>query len=113
AVIACYWHFLPYFPQRAPPLTHLLIKNGSKGELLMKRILHTIRHLLQVSTFALVLLAGSTLAFAQQPLGSLSGVVTDPSGAVVAGATETATLLATGTTCTATTHVHGLCVIPT
>ena len=79
----------------------------------MNRILRIIRHLHWASTFALVLLAGSTLALAQQPLGSLSGIVTDPNGAAVAGATVTATSLVTGTTRNATTNEQGFYLIPT
>ena len=40
--------------------------------------------------------------------GALAGTVTDPSGAVISGATVTATSLATGQTRTATTDANGL-----
>ncbi len=56
-------------------------------------------------------LGGSMLA--QQPLGNISGVVTDPTGAVVAGATVTATSRATGATRTATANDQGFFLIPT
>jgi len=51
-------------------------------------------------------------AFAQQPLGNLAGAVTDPSGAVVRGATVTATSLATGAERVATTNDQGYFLIP-
>jgi len=62
---------------------------------------------------AVLMIAAAVLAFAQQPLGNLSGVVTDPSGAVVSGATVTATSLATGATRTATTNDQGFFLVPT
>src|SRR5262249_56633027 len=52
-------------------------------------------------------------AFAQQPLGNLAGTVTDPSGAVVRGATVTATSLATGALRVATTNDPGYFLLPT
>src|SRR5215510_3773500 len=51
--------------------------------------------------------------FAQQPLGNLAGVVTDPSGSVVRGATATATSLATGAIRVATTNDQGYFLLPT
>ncbi|MGH9844156.1 MAG: carboxypeptidase regulatory-like domain-containing protein, partial [Blastocatellia bacterium] len=77
----------------------------------MNRRLRHNRHLLRILTLALVLLASSTVALAQQPLGNISGVVTDPAGAVVAGATVTATSLATGATRTATANDQGFFLI--
>ncbi|HZS05051.1 MAG TPA: carboxypeptidase regulatory-like domain-containing protein [Blastocatellia bacterium] len=65
-----------------------------------------------LSTLILAIgLGGSMLA--QQPLGNISGVVTDPTGAVVAGATVTATSRATGATRTATANDQGFFLIPT
>jgi hypothetical protein len=52
-------------------------------------------------------------ALAQQPLGSIAGTVTDPSGAVVKGATITATSLATGTSRVTTTNDQGYFMLPT
>src|SRR5262245_61275904 len=52
-------------------------------------------------------------ALAQQPLGAISGVVADPNGAVLKGATATATSLATGTSRSATTNDQGFFLIPT
>jgi hypothetical protein len=52
-------------------------------------------------------------AMAQQPLGSISGTVTDPNGEAVKGATVTATSLATGTSRAATTNDQGFYLIPT
>ncbi|MGH9838519.1 MAG: TonB-dependent receptor [Blastocatellia bacterium] len=60
---------------------------------------------------AVTLLCGA--AYAQQPLGNLAGTVIDPSGAVVSGATITATSLATGTTRTTTTNDQGYFLLPT
>src|SRR5262245_46197083 len=57
--------------------------------------------------------AFSGAALAQQPLGAISGVVTDPSGAVVTGATATAVSLATGTSRNAMTNDQGFFLIPT
>lgn len=51
--------------------------------------------------------------FAQQPLGGISGVVTDNSNAVVRGATVTAVSLATGAARTATTDDQGYFLLPT
>lgn len=64
--------------------------------------------ILIASTFAL-----SVAVLAQQPLGSISGVVTDPNGAIVNGATVTAVSLATGTSRVATTNDQGFFLIPT
>lgn len=61
---------------------------------------------------ALMFTSGGT-ALAQQPLGNISGVVTDPNGAVVKGATATAVSLATGASRTATTNDQGFFLIPT
>src|SRR4029453_7101425 len=61
---------------------------------------------------ALLMLVGGR-ALAQQPVGNLSGVVTDPDGSVVHGATATATSLATGATRTTTTNDQGFFLIPT
>src|SRR5215470_6709593 len=58
-------------------------------------------------------LAFSGAALAQQPLGAISGVVTDPNGAVVTGATATAVSLATGTSRNAMTNDQGFFLIPT
>lgn len=58
-------------------------------------------------------IAFSGMALAQQPLGNVSGVVTDPNGEVVKGATVTATSLATGASRTATTNDQGFFLIPT
>ncbi|MFN7929603.1 MAG: carboxypeptidase regulatory-like domain-containing protein [Blastocatellia bacterium] len=64
--------------------------------------------------FALVLLLlGSVSAFGQQPLGTISGVVTDQTGAAVAGVSVTVTSLATGATRMATTDSQGFFLLPT
>jgi len=62
---------------------------------------------------AIWLMVSVSQAPAQQPVGNISGVVTDPTGAVIAGATATATSLATGATRTATTNDQGFFLIPT
>jgi Carboxypeptidase regulatory-like domain len=64
-----------------------------------------------VALFCCIVAGGG--AFAQQPLGNLAGTVTDPSGAVVRGATVTATSLATGATRGATTNDQGYFLLPT
>src|SRR5262245_35858432 len=64
-----------------------------------------------VALFCCIVAGGG--AFAQQPLGNLAGTVTDPSGAVVRGATVTATSLATGATHGATTNDQGYFLLPT
>lgn len=64
-----------------------------------------------LAAILVVMLAAA--AFAQQPLGNISGVVSDPSGAVVGGATVTVTSLVTGATRTATTNEQGFFLVPT
>jgi hypothetical protein len=49
-----------------------------------------------VIALSLLLTQGMTLAFAQAETGSISGTVTDPSGAVVSGATVTLKSVDTG-----------------
>src|SRR5262245_282197 len=61
----------------------------------------------------LTLLLLSTFAFAQAPVVNISGVVTDASGAIIAGAAVTATSLADEGKRTATTNDHGFFLIPT
>ncbi|HEY7306281.1 MAG TPA: carboxypeptidase regulatory-like domain-containing protein [Bryobacteraceae bacterium] len=58
----------------------------------------------------LALFALSTL-FAQESTGTISGVVTDPSGAVIPNATVTVTQVQTGSARTTTTNANGLFVI--
>lgn len=53
----------------------------------------------------------TTLLYAQQPVATLSGIVTDPNGAVVAGSTVTATQLSTGTTRETMSNGEGLYVL--
>lgn len=54
-----------------------------------------------------------TFTFAQSPTGDISGVVKDPSGASIAGATATATHGSTGVSRTATSDDQGYFLIPT
>ncbi|HEX3820673.1 MAG TPA: carboxypeptidase-like regulatory domain-containing protein [Candidatus Sulfotelmatobacter sp.] len=56
----------------------------------------------------MLLLLGFSCAWAQTVTGSITGQVTDPSGAVVAGATVTATNVATGVKTTAQTNGSGV-----
>src|SRR5215475_12010150 len=71
-----------------------------------------IRIFMRIAILLCCLVIGGA-AFAQQPLGNLSGTVTDPSGAVVRGATVTATSLATGAVRGATTNDQGYFLLPT
>ena len=61
---------------------------------------------------SVLLFVCSTALLAQTPTGSISGLVKDPSGAVIAGASATATSLATGTTRSVTTDSQGYFLIP-
>src|SRR5262245_58880860 len=69
--------------------------------------------------FMLALVAGliccvsGLCAFAQQPLGSISGTVTDSTNAAIKGATVTATSLVTGAGRTTTTDDQGYFLLPT
>jgi outer membrane receptor protein involved in Fe transport len=65
---------------------------------------------LYLSSFALMLCLASAV-FAQQATSTLTGVVTDPSGAVISGATVTATNKATNLSRTVTTNGEGVYVI--
>src|SRR5579875_1591166 len=67
-------------------------------------------HLYRLSLLTLAV-AGS-LALAQSNRGSINGLVTDPSGAAVPGATVTATETGTGSTYTATTSSSGNYTFP-
>ena len=62
---------------------------------------------------ALVMLAFGSPAAAQQPVGSISGVVTDAKGGVIAGATVTATSLVTGAARVVQTNQSGFFLVPT
>ena len=61
----------------------------------------------------LLLMTLTGTALSQQPLGNISGVVTDPSGAAISGASITATSLTSGATRTATSNDQGFFLIPT
>lgn len=60
-----------------------------------------------MSRILLLLLLGASFAFGQNVSSSVKGIVTDPSGAVVAGATCTLTNNATGQSATANTMTDG------
>jgi hypothetical protein len=64
------------------------------------------------AALAAVLMAASP-ALAQAPVGSIAGVVTDPSGALVGGASVSAISLSTGAVRTGTSDDRGFFVIPT
>src|SRR5262245_44566750 len=72
----------------------------------------TIRIYLRIAALFCCLVIGGDV-FAQQPLGNLAGTVTDPSGAVVRGATVTATSLSTGAVRATTTNDQGYFLLPT
>lgn len=76
-------------------------------------MLHLAKHIAVSSTLVLLLLmgAGRTLR-AQVSTGTLSGHVTDPSGAVVENATVTATNVATNIAASAKSNSDGLFTIP-
>jgi hypothetical protein len=80
---------------------------------MFSRILTNFAYSKQLLAIAILMIAMTAIAFAQQPLGNLSGVVTDPSGAVVTSATVTAASIATGAVRTATTDDQGFFLIPT
>ena len=65
------------------------------------------KSLIAVLGLMLVFLLASLPLMAQQTSGELTGIVTDPSGAVVSGATVTATNEATGLKLTSTTSASG------
>src|SRR5262245_34530563 len=69
------------------------------------------RQLLSLVFFGAILLALTQGAFAQG-YARITGVVTDPSGAAVKGATVTAAQVGTGEVSTATTNDEGLFVFP-
>jgi hypothetical protein len=61
--------------------------------------------------FFVLVLFGTPAVFAQQPTASLTGVVTDPNGAMVQGATVTATNKATNFSRTTTSNDEGVYII--
>jgi hypothetical protein len=73
------------------------------------------RRLVMVACFfLLVTLAGSRIAaFAQAPVGNIAGTVSDPSGAMIGGATVTAVSQAEGARRSATTDDQGYFLIST
>lgn len=60
--------------------------------------------------FALFL-CGASVIYAQPPTATLTGVIADPTGALVRGATVTATSKATNLSRTATTNDQGIYII--
>jgi hypothetical protein len=61
---------------------------------------------------AAIIFASAVALMGQAPTGSISGVVKDPSGAVVAGATVTVTSVATGTKRLGTSDTQGYFLVP-
>ena len=68
--------------------------------------------LLAAGALAVIALLVTTPVLAQAPVGTISGVVTDTSGAVLKGATVTATSVSTGGDRVTTTNDQGFFVIP-
>ena len=60
-----------------------------------------------IACLTILFLTGNLTTLAQQPVGSIEGTVTDPTGAVVAGANVTITETATGRTINTTTNSAG------
>lgn len=73
----------------------------------MKRFLQAVLVAAIVSVGVAVVTSGSQVAIAQADLGSVSGTVTDATGAVVSNATVTLTNNATGAIRTTVTNSHG------
>ncbi len=67
---------------------------------------------IHLSLMSLVLCCGSQLCFAQLDRGGISGVVTDSSGSVVAGARITVTNAAMGTQNSTVTTAAGAYTVP-
>jgi len=64
------------------------------------------------SRFILLLIATAAAVFGQTAAGTLTGIVTDPSGSVIAGVPVTATRVDTGTVFTSVTSQTGNYAIP-
>src|SRR5579862_2262913 len=60
----------------------------------------------------LALFAGTSVLWAQSDRGTITGTVTDPSGAVISGATVTATQIATGLKTSTVSAAGGNYAIP-
>src|SRR5262252_833802 len=73
-------------------------------------LMHRTKPVLLMFGLLLLFAAGAVDARGQAVYGSISGTVTDPSGAVVSGATVTITSLDRGTSDTVTTNDSGLYV---
>jgi len=67
---------------------------------------------LRILIFLVAVALAHSVVMAQQPTASLTGVVTDPNGAVIAGASVTATNTVTNLSRTATTNNEGIYTIP-
>ena len=65
------------------------------------------------TSFAIALLAASASLYAQAPVGSISGTVKDPSGAVILGAAVTSTSITDGGRRAVTTNDQGYFLLPT
>ena len=69
---------------------------------------HAVAHLTPVVASSLLLLAGASTALAQSNLGAITGIITDPQGAIVPDAAVTATNLATGLRTSAKSNSAGI-----
>jgi hypothetical protein len=74
----------------------------------VKRLLSAAGVLLSLCVATLLLFAGSNHAYAQEVTATLTGTITDQSGAAIPGATVTATSVERGTTYSAVTNNLGL-----
>src|SRR5580692_9943588 len=93
-----------------------LVGVGSKGRSknfrgALKNLM--LRNILKTGLVGLVLLAlTSTFVLAQAPTGTINGIVTDESGAVIPNASVTVTNKATGVSRSATTNAEGSYSVP-
>ena len=88
----------------------LLVDHEQFGRILMKKLQSVA---LALCCLALVILiCGANATYAQEVTATITGTVTDPSGAAVAGAAVTAKSVERGITYTATTNDSGSIVLP-
>src|SRR5581483_12272587 len=71
------------------------------------RYIMYVKAITRATTFLVVLLTFAVYAFGQRETGTITGTVTDPSGAVVSGATVTTKSASTGAVRTTTTTNAG------
>src|SRR6266496_2757877 len=68
--------------------------------------------MLRTIVFSALVFLWTVLVFGQGPVGTLTGTITDPAGAVIAGAAVVATNTATGVETSATTTGTGTYTMP-